>query len=233
MVEGKNRPRTRALLQATGVGGVLVAVAIAISACGSTPDAGVANLGSSSTTSTTNGPSLNSGTSSGNSGSSQSGSPQAVPGGHTVVGMMGVTVQFSQCMRTHGVPTFPDPNGQGTVQVSGINPQSSAFRAAQKACAKYAPNGGQPPSAAQQAQRLAQALAFSKCMRSHGVSDYPDPQEKNGGIEMKIDGSPGSDLNPNNPTFAAAQTACRSLLPGGGAAFSSGSKAGDEGVAER
>jgi hypothetical protein len=64
---------------------------------------------------------------------------------------------------------------------------------------------------------MAQLLAYSGCMRSHGVSDFPDPTTSpGGGAAIQINGGPGSDLNRNNPTFRAAKQACQSLLPGGG-----------------
>ena len=53
-------------------------------------------------------------------------------------------LQFSQCMRTHGLPNFPDPvfgsGGKVELRVTpqeGINPSSPAFQQAQAACAKY------------------------------------------------------------------------------------------------
>jgi hypothetical protein len=52
-------------------------------------------------------------------------------------------------------------------------------------------------------------------MRSHGVSDYPDPTTSGGGASISVHGGPGSDLNRNNPTYKAADQACRSLEPGG------------------
>jgi hypothetical protein len=59
-------------------------------------------------------------------------------------------LKFSQCMRSHGVPKFPDPkfeaNG-GTVLRIGkdVNPNSPQVKAAQKACQKLVP--GSPMSA--------------------------------------------------------------------------------------
>ena len=50
------------------------------------------------------------------------------------------TLKVSECMRQHGVSGFPDPTfGGGGAQLqlsktSGIDPQSPAFQAAQKAC---------------------------------------------------------------------------------------------------
>ena len=123
--------------------------------------------------------------------------------------------QFASCMRTHGEPNFPDPNAQGQLSIdssSGIDPSSSQFQSAQRACAKYLPNGGQPPSPAQQAKIQAQALKFSACMRAHGVPRFPDPQFGNGKVSIHI-GS-GSGIDPQSPQFQAAQQACASELPG-------------------
>jgi hypothetical protein len=124
--------------------------------------------------------------------------------------------KYSACMRKHGVTNFPDPNGQGVITIHsgmGIDPGSPAFRSARTACDKLLPNGGQP-TPAQIAQRQKQMLAFSACMRAHGLKDFPDPS--NGGLQ--IHAHPGSDLNPDNPTFQRAQQACRGNLPfkGGG-----------------
>ena len=57
-----------------------------------------------------------------------------------------------------------------------------------------------------------QFLAFSECMRSHGVTNFPDPSSAGGRIEI---GS-GSGINPSSPSFQAAQKTCQHLLPGGG-----------------
>lgn len=62
----------------------------------------------------------------------------------------------------------------------------------------------------------AQFLAYSRCMRSHGVSDFPDPTTPpGGGVVFSINGGPGSDLNPSNPTYKSANQSCRALLPAG------------------
>ena len=61
---------------------------------------------------------------------------------------------------------------------------------------------------------IAQLLAYARCMRSHGISDFPDPTT-GGGISISQHGGPGSDLNRNNPTYEAAHQACRTLQPGG------------------
>jgi hypothetical protein len=62
---------------------------------------------------------------------------------------------------------------------------------------------------------LAQLDAYSKCMRSHGIKDFPDPVPNPGGQGGSIDvtGGPGSDLDRNDARFQAADQACKSLLP--------------------
>jgi hypothetical protein len=132
---------------------------------------------------------------------------------------------FSACMRSHGVHNFPDPTSSGGINISpstGLNPDSPTFKAAEKACRSKLHI--KPPSAAQQAQMQAQALAFSACMRSHGIANFPDPQFGNGTMRLRIDAKNG--LDPRSPLFQAAQKACQKLLPGSkdGATTSGGFK---------
>jgi hypothetical protein len=176
---------------------------------------GVASVAASTTTDTT------STTTQSGSGSAEKAfsGPGGARGGQFQMAMNVGTAdgaKFSACMRKHGVTNFPDPNGQGVITIHsgmGIDPGSPAFRSARTACDKLLPNGGQP-TPAQIAQRQQQMLAFSACMRAHGLKDFPDPS--NGGLQIHV--SPGSDLAPNNPTFRKAQQACKGDLPfkGGG-----------------
>ena len=185
----------------------LAAVALLAAGCGGSSAPSVAALGT--TTSATTTP----------AGSASSGSASS-GGGLSLKTQNGF--QFSACMRSHGIANFPDPNSQGAIQVgpgSGIGPSSPKFQAAQKACQKVLPNGGQP-TPQQLAQMERKALAFSACMRKHGLPDFPDPQFSSGGggIGIRIHlGGPNSDLNPSSPLFQAAQKACGGIIgkPGG------------------
>ena len=91
-----------------------------------------------------------------------------------------VGISFSACMRSHGVPNFPDPTTSGggsSISIksgSGINPASPSFQAAQTACGKLVPGGG-PGSGKPSAATESQMLTISECMRAHGVSGFPDP----------------------------------------------------------
>lgn len=59
-----------------------------------------------------------------------------------------------------------------------------------------------------------QELAYSQCMRAHGLADFPDPQvQADGTVRRNIEVQQGSDLDPSTPRFQAAQKACQSLVP--------------------
>lgn len=63
---------------------------------------------------------------------------------------------------------------------------------------------------------LAEEEAYARCMRSHGILDFPDPTPgPHGGGGFNIKAGPGSDLNQNLPKYQAANQACQVLLPGG------------------
>ena len=87
---------------------------------------------------------------------------------------------FADCMRAHRVAGYPDPGTDGrppkeTLQQLGVS--SSRFQSAQSACRHLLPNGGGPPNAAERRQVAAQSLRFSRCVRSHGVPNFPDPDD--------------------------------------------------------
>jgi len=57
------------------------------------------------------------------------------------------------------------------------------------------------------------AVKFSECMRSNGVSAFPDPDASG---RLTIDQvANGSGLNPDAPAFKHALAACKGLEPGG------------------
>jgi hypothetical protein len=154
----------------------------------------------------------------------------ATAASNTAAGKHASGVAFSQCVRANGVPNFPDPssNGQGGVQiqqsqrngsgpsteVNGVPVNGPAFQKAMKACQHLLPNGGHP-SAAQTAAMKAKALAMSRCMRSHGVPNFPDPTFQtgpNGGLAVGIRISNSSGIDPNSPAFQAAQAKCSPII---------------------
>ena len=86
-------------------------------------------------------------------------------------------VAYSQCMRSHQVPTFPDPERGGgfpknqLTHLAASNPQ---FQLAQRACQQLMPNHVEAgPSPAEVQQALSGMVQFAACMRSHGVRNWP------------------------------------------------------------
>jgi hypothetical protein len=139
--------------------------------------------------------------------------PSTTSTGSSSSGAKPNAVAYAQCMRSHGVPAFPDPNSQGKFVFSkSMNTNSSAFQAASEGCKSLAPAG--QTSSAGTTKLMSEALQFASCMRKNGVSNFPDPKSGNGG--MVLSGGPG--LDPNSPAFQRASKACRSFAPGGSAA---------------
>jgi hypothetical protein len=131
----------------------------------------------------------------------------------------GDPTKYSACMRSHGVPNFPDPDSKGRIKITsgvsangqktGVDVHSPEFDRARKSCDKLLPNGGRPTAADQQREQQ-QMLKFAQCMRSHGVPKFPDPTS--GGM-MTLGTKAG--IDPNTPQFQAAQKTCQKLAPGG------------------
>ncbi|HUA06933.1 MAG TPA: hypothetical protein VMB27_23710 [Solirubrobacteraceae bacterium] len=129
--------------------------------------------------------------------------------------------KYSACMRAHGVANFPDPkvthsNGGTQVAIKVIGPGSSPqFNAAQQACRGILP----APSAADQAQQAADQrrhaqdlVSFARCLRSHGITRFPDPNAQ-GQLSLSEVEADGIDLQA--PSVRAAALACVPASNGG------------------
>ena len=140
---------------------------------------------------------------------------KASSGSSRLTASLNEALQFARCMRAHGVTGFPDPKEAGgqisiTMRVgprSNLNPHSPRYQAAQNACKTFQPAGNM--TAAQKAAANARALKYSQCMRSHGISSYPDP---NGQGTISVAAGPG--IDPTSPQFRTAQHECQSLDSG-------------------
>jgi hypothetical protein len=118
---------------------------------------------------------------------------------------------YAGCMRSHGVPTFPDPDGTGGIPkaqvVAAFQANRIKFNAAQAACRGLLPNGslGPPQTPQQQATRLADALSFARCMRGHGVTRFPDPTAQ-GQLTVEMVEAQGIDVH--SPAVLRAVQEC-------------------------
>lgn len=123
--------------------------------------------------------------------------------------------KFAQCMRQNGVD-MADPTGDGgRVQMKmsakpGADSEAK-MKAAEAKCRHFQPNGGKPVKL--KPEDLAKMRAMAKCMREHGV-DMPDPDENGRVTITRRKGTGGPDMNPDSPTFKAADKACRKYAPG-------------------
>ena len=128
----------------------------------------------------------------------------------------GNTAAYSACMRRNGVPNFPDPGADGKLSIMGgpgLDLNSPRFKAAERACRRLLPNGGDDnPSPQEQARGLQEALRYSGCMRENGVPNFPDPKPNaEGGLDLSAGGSLP---DPSSPQYKAAEAACKELAPG-------------------
>jgi hypothetical protein len=123
-------------------------------------------------------------------------------------------VAYAQCMRTHGVPNFPDPTSSGGSKEAAIRAfkevSNSQVIAAQTACQHLQPNGGQP-SQAQLAQHLSGLLAFARCMRTHAIPNFPDPTSS-GQVTHELLANAGIDVH--QPAVLQAADACVAVTHG-------------------
>jgi hypothetical protein len=179
---------------------VLAALGLGLSACGAgSASPGVVNVGSTPTTRQT---------------------PSLTGGSGVAAAKYATALAYVNCMRSHGVANFPDPPANGTLNVtfamggkdgsprsSGINRNSSRYISAYLTCQHLLPGG--VPTAAQNQEALTKGVEFAECMRSHGMSNFPDPTTA-GVVRL------GAGVDPGSPQFQSAQKKCQALVPGSG-----------------
>jgi hypothetical protein len=132
-----------------------------------------------------------------------------------------VAYKHAACMRSHGVPNFPDPQvttSGNSVSIRQVLPQSVAdsprFNAADKACRGLVPGLQNESPAQQAAQQHAHAqdlLAFTQCLRGHGLQGFPDPTAQ-GQLTLEMIRAAGIDLQA--PSVLTAAKACVGVTHG-------------------
>ena len=133
--------------------------------------------------------------------------------------------EWATCMRSHGDPDQVDPTitSHHVIAVrypTGYDPKSQGGAGSNNPCNTYlstasAALGGETP-----VQDPTKMLAFSKCMRTNGIPDFPDPTNTGGTYHFPIGVhfnnnvtpvvAPGTppDLDPTNPMFQSAAKLC-------------------------
>jgi hypothetical protein len=101
-------------------------------------------------------------------------------------------VAFSGCMRARGVPNYPDPDSNGVLPKTSaqlLKISSSQYNAAERGCQHLLPATGVAVTAGSLQQcylagvcpqtlvqhAITAGRGFSRCMRAHGVPNWPDP----------------------------------------------------------
>ena len=89
------------------------------------------------------------------------------------------------------------------------------------ACGSIGPSSAATSTNATNAALL---VKYSACMRSHGVSGFPDPStSQSGDNSFGVDGynfNLPANLNPQSPAYQSADMACERLINGGGGSHS-------------
>jgi hypothetical protein len=113
-------------------------------------------------------------------------------------------MDVAKCMRAHGHPNFPDPVEDG---LGGWRVPESAGNAKAAACdelvrkAKDQTRALEAPSAAD----MVKLRQYAKCIREHGLQNFPDP-DSDGGFNLP-------DGMRNSSAMHTAAQACKDFLP--------------------
>jgi ubiquitin len=117
--------------------------------------------------------------------------------------------EFVRCARANGMPNLPDLRLDSNGQVSVPPGTPEVPKSVERACksilerlpASASGDQGRPPADMQA------LLGFARCMREHGMADFPDPQA-DGRFPL-----PQSLRGGKTPSFLRANQACRQLNP--------------------
>lgn len=127
---------------------------------------------------------------------------------------------YASCMRSHGVPSFPDPTSKGGIPKEAVisasrEVGSSQVEAAERDCRHLLPAGGSLSGRPRQtvtAQQQHYYLRAAACMRSHGITNFPDPSFSGGEVEFPM---LGHIVDVHSTQFTQALHTCQTLIPAG------------------
>lgn len=122
-------------------------------------------------------------------------------------------VDFSKCMRSHGVSDFPDAATRAfKAALNPSAPHSPAFQSAYARCRHLLPNDGVPSAKPTHSRaQIAAFVAFARCMRSHGFRSFPDPTST-GQLTHEMLASAGVDIH--EPATVQAADTCAGVTHG-------------------
>lgn len=125
-------------------------------------------------------------------------------------GSFAALVAYAACMRSHGVPNFPDPmqrNGFIGFRIQGMNMNAPTFVAADQTCKRLL-RAGPASGGAHAGTNSQRAVEWAACIRAHGEPNFPDPTFADGQAQVDLT---GTGITADAPQFTAAMKACASL----------------------
>jgi hypothetical protein len=128
-------------------------------------------------------------------------------------GALGEALAFARCMRSHGIPNWPDPTDDGGFDKSKLRQlgvSGSRIRAIEESACNL-PLGGRSKGPAITAADRVDYLQAAACMRRHGFPGFPDPTFRGNDVQTDIPSS----IDQDAPRFRSAAAACTKLIPAG------------------
>ena len=142
----------------------------------------------------------------------------AVSGGTTTIqygasGAQAAALALARCMRTHGVPDWPDPESNGAFDKGTLRQLGLPLARLRSIQDRYCHVDFENPGAAQTitAAERDDYLKAAACMRRHGYPSFPDPTFP--GHTVTVDVPAGIDQASSR--FRSAATICTKLIPRG------------------
>ena len=125
----------------------------------------------------------------------------------TTLDMQVQGVKFAECMRANGVADFPDPEPDGDFEY-GVSVTPEVWLQTLATCKDLQPPG--TLSGKRTPEEQSASLKFARCVRDHGVKDFPDPV--NGEPLIDTYKIPSSDSEDGMRILNAAAQACRDVM---------------------
>jgi hypothetical protein len=121
---------------------------------------------------------------------------------------------FARCMRSHGLPKWPDPIRSGEFDKSKLRQTGytlSQVRAAEDGPCNHLLGGASPKNPTIAPADRTDYLKAAACMRSHGYPAFPDPTFQNNTVQANVPSS----IDQDSPPFKRAAATCTKLIPAG------------------
>ncbi|HEX6763463.1 MAG TPA: hypothetical protein VF094_11750 [Gaiellaceae bacterium] len=174
----------------------IAAFALVAAGCGGSGSARVASVASSTTT---------------------RGSSSTNSSAQSALARFQTPLAYARCIRAHGVPNFPDPDSKGAFDKQALRSPTAnpRYQTASETCHRRGSvlGPGVQPSHLGVRQMMNDLLSFARCVRSHGVPNWPDPSANAEGPDSPGFGNtPGVDTQA--PQVLDAIGTCQHLVPG-------------------